>query len=257
MHVHIVRSDLAPVSITVLRAALPRQRSFGIEWPTMRRPRRKRAGLARRDVRPARPAPVVQQALPLDRRNPVMTPLMVAIEKILTRIADVGGEMPNNPVLGERAGGRGRSSVDRALRRLATAGRIQIEAKPGRRRVFLVASDSYTDWGEARPGHRPFCRRAKGAPPLPPKPRLPDSQPLPASANTLPRLPSLIGFECALPAVSLAPARQCQWPMWGDDEAPTEQYCGMGSVEGYSFCQKHRDLVFRPSVRRAKAPSCA
>ena len=75
--------------------------------------------------------------------------------------------------------------------------------------------------------------------------------------STLPRLPSLIGFECTLPAVSLAPARQCQWPMWGDDEAPTEQYCGMGSVEGYSFCPGHRDLVFRPSARRTKALSGA
>jgi hypothetical protein len=211
------------------------QLSFAQDWPSQ-------SPQARRGPsRPARATPVSQIVLPLVTPKSVFTPLMAEVERILIRIAQVRGDMPNNPVLGQRAGGRGRSSVDRALRRLARIGRIRLEVEPGRRRVHLLAHDGLvTGWGEARPGHRPFCSRPKGTTAPIVKTRAPDSQPLPASAGTIPALASLAGMEWTPPAVAHGATRTCQWPMWGDDERPTYRFCDAATARSDScWCEGH------------------
>ena len=84
---------------------------------------------------------------------PIITPLMQRVERTLARHASAYSPMPNNPILGELAGGHGRSSAYRALRRLEKLGRIRVERKHGSRRVTVVATGQTTDWGNARKGH--------------------------------------------------------------------------------------------------------
>lgn len=97
--------------------------------------------------------------------DPVVTPSMAAVLKVLMRHANAHYPMPNNPKLGEQAGGHGRSTVLRALRRLSEAGFIRVEHRWKQRRVIMLINGRTTDWGEARPGHSPHIHRRPGEPP--------------------------------------------------------------------------------------------
>ena len=156
----------------------------------------------------------------------VVSPLMEEIERILRRLAASRSPMPNNPILGELAGGRRRNSAARALEKLVLAGRITVETMPGQRRV-VFADGRMTGWGESRPGHKPFCRNARGQQPPPPPPK-----------REAPVLVDVFVPREHRPDVPAA--RQCQWPLWADGEKPNGLYCGQKTLSWkVSWCPEH------------------
>jgi hypothetical protein len=191
-------------------------------WPVAHRPPFARRQRIVRDV----VAPIGQLLLRLPDPT-VLTPLVADIERILDRLASSGAPMPNNPVLGELAG-RGRSSASRALERLFKMRRIRIESRPGQRRIVLRDGRA-TGWGDARPGHAPYCSNRKGETPRPPQ-RAPNSPPMPPAVRAAP--------------VVAGPAPTCQWPMWAHGVAPNDTYCGQPSMAGRSWCPLHHRACF-------------
>jgi GcrA cell cycle regulator len=61
-------------------------------------------------------------------------------------------------------------------------------------------------------------------------------------AKRAPRKPVVIG------------AHQCRFPLWGDEEAPTHEYCQSKAIEGRSYCPEHHDRCYVPVDRNKKAP---
>lgn len=189
----------------------------------------------------------------------IVTASMREVARIVTRLASSKQPMPNNPILGDLADGRGRSSVLRALRRLVVANIITIERQGSERRCTVVASGHTTDWGEARPGHSPYLHRRPGDP-APEKParreRRPQSRPL---LQTLPGVGAPLPVSAADRAsVAIARACLCQFPLWDDGArvgfyvAP--RFCSepVSTVQGRSYCDFH-DLVCyraRPAGRK-------
>ena len=208
------------------RAIPSQQPSFCGDWP----PYPWRGTTPRRCGRLPRLAPDLQLVLPLESAHQI-TPLMRVVEQILVRLSQANLPMPNNPVLGERAGGHGRSAVDRALRRLAALGRIRIERGEGKRRVWVATTAKFTEWGEARKGHAPFSSRKRGEAPAA-RVRASGSAALP------PALPKI-----AFQPIVVGPAHTCQWPMWADGKRATGQFCGARSVPGKSYCSEHQGVV--------------
>ncbi len=194
--------------------------------------------------------------------SPVITASMREVERIVTRLAHAHDTMPNNPILGELTGGRGRSAVLRALRRLETAQLILVERLGNRRRVHVIATGRVTDWGEARPGHSPYIHRPPGdtSPKVRVrKPRRPESRPM---AAALPPKPILHALTLSL--VSEEPRRRhrepepCNFPLWGDGERPGRvtrpgMYCPVLTDGTGSLCAEHAALCFVPRKNRAGA----
>ena len=167
---------------------------------------------------------------------------MQNVLRVVTRAANLGGAMPNNPLLGHMAGGHGRSSALRALRRLAVACIVHIEVQGSYRRVLIVQTNRWTDWGDAPPRTRPL-------PPPPPRrsrtgdlpeTRAPESRPLPAARDST---RTAVG--------PIAPATTCQYPLWADGERPGESPLFCGDPSTYrSLCGTHAELCYVPG----KAP---
>lgn len=44
---------------------------------------------------------------------------------------------------------------------------------------------------------------------------------------------------------ALPPARTCQWP-FGDPGAPDFHFCGRKSFAGFSYCEEHAAMAYRP-----------
>lgn len=158
-----------------------------------------------------------------------MSPLLTEIERILRRLAIGKLPMPNNPILGQLAGGRGRSSAARAVDRLISIGRIVIETEEGKHRV-VFPDGQVSGWGISRKGHAPFCSNPKGTAP-PPYKRKPNSMPMP------PQVPK------SSPIV-VGPSSTCCWPLWGYGEKPNHKYCELPSVKGFSWCLTHKKISF-------------
>ncbi|MGI4792676.1 MAG: GcrA family cell cycle regulator [Janthinobacterium lividum] len=177
------------------------------------------------------PAPIVKA---------VITPSMQEVLRFVTRLANMSAEMPNNPELGKLIGGRGRSCVLRALRRLEVAAVLVVEHKGSRRRVTIMGTARSTAWGEARPGHSPYLHRRRGEPAI-------ARQKAPRRANTRPLAPQLPPGVHYHPPLVHAAAATCQWPMWGDDERPgrVPLFCGNVCAEDLSFCAAHAGDVYK------------
>ncbi len=168
---------------------------------------------------------------------------MQEVLRLVTRLAGMSAEMPNNPSLGKLVGGRGRSCVLRALRRLEIACLVVVEHKGSRRRVIIMGTGKSTAWGEARPGHSPYLHRKRGEPAV-------AAEKAPRRANTRPLAPQLpAGVRYAPPIVHSA-ADVCQWPMWKDGERPGAEplFCGDACTGGTSFCVGHIGFVYRRRV---------
>jgi hypothetical protein len=157
-----------------------------------------------------------------------MTALTEMVEGVLVRIAKNGSTMPNNPMLGQRCAGRGRSSMDRAIRRLAKLGRVRVEIRGSLRRLWVKSCDRWTDWGEARKGHAPFTARARGTPP---------PEPPPPSAEIV-RLPRPV-----IEQLKVRPSECCQWPLWPDGARPDGRYCER-AIFRKSYCAEHHGRAF-------------
>lgn len=54
----------------------------------------------------------------------------------------------------------------------------------------------------------------------------------------------------------IAPARTCQYPKWGD-EPSTHEYCGKPTVDGTSYCKKHRSACYVPRDPKKRGKSIA
>ena len=209
------------------RAILPGQLYLSADWPIFDRLPRPRL---------KRPPPLIIEQLtiifPPPRVVISITPLMEKLEKAIRKLARNSEAMPINPDLGEMIG-NGRSSVIRALDRLERAGRIVMERELRARRI-VFPDGSATEWGEYRPGHSPYCTNAKGAiPTIKPKERAPESLPLP------PRLPTL---PPPIP-IRFGRVKECEWPMWRDDQRPTGVYCGEAVTPGKSWCARHAHIA--------------
>ena len=176
-----------------------------------------------------------QLALAFPRPPATITALMKVVEAVLVRISTNGSTMPNNPMLGQRCGGRGRSSMDRALRRLASIGHIQIEYRHGLRRVFVVQCGRWTDWGEARKGHAPFSTT-----PRPPKGWKP---PQPVAIEQPRAFVRAVVFFQPEPEPRYAGPRTCQWPMWSDQGKSTGVYCDAPVNGKGSYCAAHQAMA--------------
>ncbi len=189
-----------------------------------------------------------REAPPGQRPSHVITRTMEEVARIVNRLANARGEMPTNPILGDLAGNRGRSSVFRALRRLAHANIITIERKGDRRRCTVVETGRSTDWGEARPGHSPYIHRRPGdATPCKPlrKVRAPQSRPMPSE------LPAPAVFDPG-PLV-ITRAATCQYPLWADGERTfygVRRFCDDASTPGRSYCAFHVILCYREHPAR-------
>lgn len=189
--------------------------------------------------------------------DPVITATMAEVERIVTRLANACGEMPNNPILGELAGGRGRSSVLRALRRLEIAGIIRVEHNGNRRRVVVHALAKATAWGEARPGHSPYMHRAHGdtgPSRRPAKVRAPESRPLPAQLPE-PEVLKSLRVLAVVPDVMtrdiICEPETCGFPLWGDGERPSRtiragMYCTAPVGPFGGLCAEHAALCYVP-----------
>lgn len=173
---------------------------------------------------------------PLQRR----TPLTERVLSVIYRIARTGGGMPDNPSLGEMAGGHGRHVVYRVLTRLERAGLIYIEKEALRRRIYVVELDRWTGWGISRPGHAPFSAtprsiwlgRRAGMAPLEVEPEEQTSQ--------FPRLPSLHDIE--IPRVGT-----CQMIIEDAQSLGGEpKFCGLPVLRGKSWCPQHHAELTRP-----------
>jgi hypothetical protein len=159
--------------------------------------------------------------------SPAITPLMLRIETVITRLAATRQAMPGFAALAERAAAQGRQSAAKAFDRLVAIGRLAIEARPGERRIVVVISGERTAWAPWSPGHRPFSAHARGQPPAL-RPRRPDYRPDGSSQ-----------FRYKTEVVALVPtfpARTCQNPRWGWGARPTHRYCEQPSVHGTSWC---------------------
>lgn len=196
-------------------------------------------------VIPAPPIALPDRSAP--SRSPVITPLMLQVEKIVQRLANAAHSMPSNPILGEQAGGKGRGVVARALMRLHEAGRLQIEIADGKRRV-VMPSGAVTGWGDFAVGvHRPYSRHAKGVTPDE-KPKRLDYKPVADEAFRYRIQPQRL--------VVTGPAPTCQWPTWADGVKPkgtdsiaglAALFCGMTSIKNSSYCSKHKKDAFEPA----------
>lgn len=190
--------------------------------------------------------------------DPVITRCMSDVARVVTRIANAADSMPNNPILGELAGGRGRSSVLRALRRLHKACVIRLETSGSRRRVHILATGAVTAWGEARPGHSPYARRPYGTPAAETRPRrarTETSRPLP------PQLPPISGVAVVLVIVDeladlpkVKELQTCQFPKWEDAERPRGKalFCGAPAMNRSDFCPACHALCYKPSSKRGR-----
>ena len=159
------------------------------------------------------------------------TPLMALMEKVLVAIAAAGEPLPNNPLLGERMGGHGRQSVDRALRALVILGRIRIECSDKHRRVWVGTTARFTGWGVTRKGHAPFSARARGTPaPEPPPPII--------------RL-----FAPKMSPIEIGEPDGCQYPVAEVDSRPL--FCDAPVVRRRSYCKDHLGVCFSAGAPRA------
>lgn len=238
-----------------------------------RRQRNPNAGLppARPDITRRHRAPNAATVV-----DPVITPSMREVERIVTRLANAHDELPNNPVLGELAGRR-RNTILRALRRLESAGLLLVEKDGNRRRCTIVASGRSTGWGEARPGHSPYMHYRPGDParkPAPGRPRQPASRPLPA--QLAPGANRAVGFDNFIlmsatgtihnaldvrhiPSASDRDANagldapSCQFPMWADGERPgvNPRFCCGPVLHRTHFCAEHASACLRRPNRPA------
>jgi hypothetical protein len=200
-----------------------------------------------------RPALVEQPSeQPNVARAPVITPLMLQVEKIVQRLATAYHPMPSNPILGEQAGGKGRGVVARALMRLEQAGRLVIEIAAGKRRV-VMPNGATTSWGDFAVGvHRPYSRRAKGSAPEAKPTRL-DYKPEGEEPFRYKIQPQRL--------VPTGPAPTCQWPTWADGIKPSgthsveglkNLFCGDRSESGRSYCKRHVGDAFVPNPTKTK-----
>ena len=156
-----------------------------------------------------------------------VTPLMAQLERTLHRIAANGGELPNNPRLGERLGHR-RQPIQRALNRLRRNGRIQIERRGNQRRITVLSAGVRTDWGEARPGHAPYSSTPRGT-----------STTSVATAEQVDVVEAGRPPAPAARSIPTGPTSSCQYPLWADGEKPNGCYCSAPSVRGRSYCADH------------------
>ena len=155
-------------------------------------------------------------------KEPSITPLMEEVERIIRRHAVASLPMPTNPVLGELAGGRGRSSVSRAVQRLIVIGRLVVESDEKIRRA-VFPDGIKTGWGKTCKGHAPYCSRPRG------------------TVVVVPEPPVVIRLHAPIiERVKIKPSLECQMPMWGDGEKPTHIYCGKPCVPGTSWCADHK-----------------
>lgn len=182
---------------------------FLAQWPESRRPKRQRRRLHKT------PLPI-QLILAFDDRT---TPLMRAVIKVLNRLAATQQPMPNNPVLAELASARVRSSAMRALTRLEEIGHIRIEKENRRRRVVLLTTGGATGWGEARPGHKPYCR---------PEPKV--------EPQRLIYRPVTVFYE-----LDLRTSGNCCWPTSPDGVKPV-LFCDAPAERKKSYCAIHLSL---------------
>ena len=154
---------------------------------------------------------------------------MQTVERTLQLLAGGAKPIPNNPELGLQIGVR-RQSIQRAIDQLARAGRIQIETRQGQRRIYVEAVQRSTSWGEARPGHAPYCKTPKGAPPPEPKQR----------ARQLQTVILFAGSAVHIHPIELGRVLECQWPIASDAARHgTYSMCGGKTVPGKSYCPTH------------------
>lgn len=178
----------------------------------------------------------------------VVTSSMHQVSKIVARLASAKHPMPNNPILGNLAGGKSRSSALRALRRLVAANIITIERQGSHRRCTFIATGHVTDWGEARPGHAPYLHRRPGEPKLFfAKVRRPSSRSLPTALPGSGAPPAVTAADRC--GVVLGPARTCQYPLWADGQrvrlSCEPAVCAKPSRSASSYCDFHHIFCYR------------
>lgn len=198
-------------------------------------------------ILPARPAACPPRRRKQEASRPpapiTFTPLMLAVERIVARVANARHAMPNNPALGELTGGHCRNTVSRALQRLEVAGRLKVEIANGKRRVVLP-DGATTGWGDFATGvHKPYSRTAKGVTP-PSEVQRPDYKPdgcEPLRYRIQPQ--KLVEFEAT---------DVCQWPIWGDGtSAPgihsvqnlDKLFCNAPVQRNKSYCSRHQSAA--------------
>lgn len=195
------------------------------------------------------PARVLTTTAPQPPPGAKLTTSMRDVLRVVTRLAGTGAAMPNNPILGDLAAGRGRSSVLRALRRLVRAKVITIERRGSKRRITIIETGKQTGWGDARPGHSPYIHRRPGEAAVKLVPvRGPASRPLPVQVAYQP--PPAVDPAAAQVRILAADfAASCQMPLWADGVSPgsSPRFCGLPSDGKHSFCIEHVALCFRPT----------
>lgn len=155
-------------------------------------------------------------------------PLTDKIERVVARLARARLAMPNNPTLGEMVG-TCRQSAAKALIRLVRSGKILVERRGNERRACV--GQTCTGWGEALPGHAPYCTTPKG---LPRPPRNVRADPLPPGTEQW--TPPTITERHIVPT---AASKTCEWPMWADGERPNGKHCGAPATKR-SYCADHQ-----------------
>ena len=187
----------------------------------------------------------------------VITPSMQRVFDVVNRKASFSHPMPNNPILGELAGGHGRSTVLRALNRLSKAGIIKIERRERRRRVVIIATGQSTDWGEARLGHSPHIHRHLGEPlraVRTARARAPSSRALKAQFTPIPEPSMPEGAQFPQLWLEIAALPSCQFPEWRDGERPGKSplFCNKSRSRTASYCLDHLGLCNRFSPERRR-----
>lgn len=179
-----------------------------------------------------------------------LTPVMALVETTIRRHAIGRIAMPNNPVLGQLIGGRGRQTAARALDRLIRAGRLRLEIDGTRRRIVLPDTGQATAWGQYAKGvHAPHSRRPRGVVKRA-KPTRPDIKK--ADARDVARY----RIEPAK-LVATKPSVTCCWPMWGGGRGRVGDFCDKPvttetRARKLSYCPEH-EIVACPNTKNGVA----
>ena len=177
------------------------------------------------------------------KRIAPISDLMLAIFRLVERLAAMKTPMPTNPVLAELVGVQTRSSVAKSLRRLEDLGVLRIEMNQNeQRRVHIVKTQHVTGWGVHLKGHSPYSLNPRQ--PASVDAAQPDavSRPVVEVVRLLP--PKIV------PIVT-RPALTCQFPLWPDTVGPRRWdadghalFCGAPSKPGKSWCVQHSRRIY-------------
>lgn len=171
---------------------------------------------------------------------------MQRVLDLVKRTATAKLAMPTNIEMGKMLGNRGRQSVAKAFDKLVAIGKIRVDVRHGRRRVYVVGQRMMTGWGECRVGHAPYSKRPRGA--VKEKIIVPEPKQIGrAEGFFLLGIESFRQYEYRRQIIGSQntekSALKCQFIVSPEDSY-IPVFCGDKSEPGHSWCAAHKKIVY-------------